>query len=117
MLRAQGRQDARNFPRRRHLPALDGLRGTAVLLVVAYHTMADTQSSHRLVHAMGVGFSAGWSGVSLFFVLSGFLITGILWDNRDTSHWRRNFYARRILRIFPRKPADGALVPSECPYS
>ena len=75
---------------RRFYPALDGLRALAVLMVFA---------GHYLNRAPLVGW--GFTGVNIFFVLSGFLITGILYDTRDTAHRFRNFYVRRMLRIFP----------------
>lgn len=67
-------------------PALDGLRGVAFLMVF-------------LQHYLSMGW--GWTGVNIFFVLSGFLITGILFDTRHDAHQVRNFYIRRTLRIFP----------------
>ncbi len=75
---------------------LDGLRGVAILMVMV----------HRFWPRTGVGYGAdvagaGWIGVDLFFVISGFLITGILLDTRDDRSYFRNFYARRALRIFP----------------
>lgn len=85
----------------KHLPALDGIRGLAVLAVVLFHTGGGSQSTNPLVRAVGNLVQAGWSGVTLFFVLSGFLITGILWDSQHSEHWLRNFYIRRVLRIFP----------------
>ena len=71
-------------------PALDGLRAVAVLLVFTFHYA-------QLPRAL----NWGWAGVDLFFVLSGFLITGILYDSRDRLHRYRIFYLRRTLRIFP----------------
>jgi peptidoglycan/LPS O-acetylase OafA/YrhL len=67
-------------------PALDGLRAIAFLMVFGQHYAQ---------------LPWGWTGVDLFFVLSGFLITGILWDTRDYQFRVRNFYLRRTLRIFP----------------
>ena len=79
-----------------HLPALDGLRGVAVLMVIAYHSLTGLRSA-------GVGklFQVGWAGVDLFFVLSGFLITRILLQTRERGGYFSTFYARRALRIWP----------------
>lgn len=85
----------------KHLPALDGLRGLAVLIVFVFHFGGGAQSPNSLLRSIGLLIQAGWSGVTLFFILSGFLISGILWDSRSTPGWWRNFYMRRTLRIFP----------------
>ncbi|HEU5457982.1 MAG TPA: acyltransferase [Terracidiphilus sp.] len=80
----------------KYLPELDGLRGLAILAVVLYH------SSPRLVGTWLHPFAIwGWSGVTLFFFLSGLLITGNLLATRDQPHYFHNFHARRILRIWP----------------
>ena len=85
---------------RPHIPVLDGLRGVAVLLVLLFHLSRLGGASWPDRAFAGV-FRAGWAGVDLFFVLSGFLITGILHDTVGERHYFRNFYARRALRIFP----------------
>lgn len=91
----------RRAPSARHVPALDGVRGLAVLLVFVFHYGGGTHSSMRAMRLFGDLNKGGWTGVVLFFVLSGFLITGILWDSFEDAHWWRKFFARRILRIFP----------------
>lgn len=88
---------------RAHLPALDGVRGVAILWVVLHNlSVVDNSSFHSLAgHALATFLGAGWAGVTLFFVLSGFLISGILLDSQASPHYFRNFYVRRVLRIFP----------------
>jgi peptidoglycan/LPS O-acetylase OafA/YrhL len=80
------------------LPVLDGVRGLAILMVIACHATMLPKESLRLLHAIG---HWGTTGVDGFFVLSGFLITGILYEAKGARNYFRNFYARRILRIFP----------------
>ena len=84
-----------------HILALDGVRGLAVLLVIFHH-----ESVLPLNSAFDRGYYAllpmmAWCGVDLFFVLSGFLITGILLKAKASQGYFRNFYARRALRILP----------------
>ncbi|HYW14306.1 MAG TPA: acyltransferase [Longimicrobium sp.] len=85
-----------------HIPALDGLRGCAVLGVLLLHfSSAMATPAGAPARLVKQAFSPGWTGVDLFFVLSGFLITGILADARHTPHRYRTFYMRRALRILP----------------
>ena len=91
---ASGRPDARG-----HLPALDGLRGIAILLVLVHHaTLPGAEDSHPIASEL---LHLGFVGVDLFFVLSGFLITGILLGARGGDGYYRSFYGRRLLRIAP----------------
>ena len=77
----------------KRVPQLDSVRGLAVLIVLLHNT--------DKYHYTGFFARYGWMGVDLFFVLSGFLITGILVSTKETSGYFRKFYARRCLRIWP----------------
>jgi peptidoglycan/LPS O-acetylase OafA/YrhL len=87
----------------RHVRALDGVRGIAVLMVLVFHSFVWKwrEPTGLFTDVFNRIISMGWSGVDLFFVLSGFLITGILWDAKGSDTYFRSFYMRRILRIFP----------------
>jgi peptidoglycan/LPS O-acetylase OafA/YrhL len=83
-------------------PELDGVRGVAILLVMVYHSFLILPTPALLISLwLTLPISLGWSGVDLFFVLSGFLITGILINTKESRNYFSSFYARRILRIFP----------------
>lgn len=82
-----------------HYPALDGLRGLAILLVILHN--ADASSSELWLWPFRAVSHAGWIGVQLFFVLSGFLITSKLLEAQGSENYYSAFFARRILRIFP----------------
>ena len=80
------------------IPALDGVRGIAVVLVLFSHFTLRAFWADGPYYELA---KSGWLGVDMFFVLSGFLITGILIDTRDGSNYWSSFYKRRVLRIFP----------------
>lgn len=86
------------------MPELDSVRGIAVAGVVLLHAFYTQYSSlhfRGLPRLFMLATLYGWLGVNLFFVLSGFLITGILLDSREKPHYFRRFYTRRALRILP----------------
>lgn len=87
-------------PQAGFIPPLDGLRGIAIILVMLHHFTLYRPTS-GIDGLIGSVLFFGWTGVDLFFVLSGFLITGILLDTRDSERYFTTFYARRTLRIFP----------------
>jgi peptidoglycan/LPS O-acetylase OafA/YrhL len=85
------------------IPELDGLRGFAIFLVILDHYIAIVPhgQSHSLSSMAGNALGLGASGVDLFFILSGFLIGGILLDSKTSKHYYKTFYIRRFYRIIP----------------
>jgi peptidoglycan/LPS O-acetylase OafA/YrhL len=82
---------------------LDGLRGLAIFLVVLCHYVSNVPHgpSRSWESMIGTALGLGASGVDLFFILSGFLIGGILLESRNSAHFYSTFYLRRFHRIVP----------------
>lgn len=90
----------------KYVPMLDGIRGIAILAVIVCHTICcfvniGGTHANEFQRFIFFVFGLGGFGVDLFFVLSGYLITGILINAREKENYYLNFYARRTLRIFP----------------
>jgi peptidoglycan/LPS O-acetylase OafA/YrhL len=86
----------------RRILALDGIRAVAILLVIMHNTgSVDGKAQGIPIKLWMIVSNGGWTGVQLFFALSGFLITRILLEGKGGAGWMRSFYVRRILRIIP----------------
>jgi peptidoglycan/LPS O-acetylase OafA/YrhL len=95
------RADVKNSKSGGRVLVLDGVRGFAIALVMGVHFLGDATAASRLERALVWLGNQGTAGVDLFFVLSGYLITGILFDSRESPRYYTDFYVRRFLRIFP----------------
>ncbi len=85
---------------RMRFTALDGMRGFALIIVFLTH-LSSGLGQGGIGHVIKRVRDMGWVSVDLWFVLSGFLITGILYDTRGDSHFLERFFARRAIRILP----------------
>lgn len=85
----------------RRVPALDGVRGIAIVLVILAHGASYAPDPDSPSPSFRAVLASGWIGVDLFFALSGFLITGVLLQTKTEPRYFLNFYMRRVLRIFP----------------
>ena len=87
----------------RRIPELDGFRGIAVAIALYFHYIryATVARPPSLLGYLYTSTNLIWSGMEMFFVLSGFLIGGILLDARDSPNYFSTFYIRRVCRIMP----------------
>ncbi|MCI0539772.1 MAG: acyltransferase, partial [Verrucomicrobiales bacterium] len=92
-------------PGSRRMPELDGLRGLAIALVLVCHyyviLFRIPLEPDSFPYWFNRFLTITWSGVDLFFVLSGFLLGGILMDHLESPNYFKTFYARRAFRILP----------------
>jgi peptidoglycan/LPS O-acetylase OafA/YrhL len=85
-----------------HIMQLDGIRGMAIAFILVYHLLwSNSQTGSAVLNIFSQIRGSLWVGVDLFFALSGFLITGILYDALSSKRYLLNFYGRRCVRIFP----------------
>jgi peptidoglycan/LPS O-acetylase OafA/YrhL len=84
-----------------HIPALDGIRGLGMLVVMICHFCTFPPSSALVPGFIQNVHNLGWPSMESFFALSGFLITGILLDTKGAENYFSSFYIRRALRILP----------------
>jgi len=96
-------QELTTHKNKTRISELDGIRGIAIALVLVWHYLQNQikPEAGTLLAEIKNLLVFTWSGVDLFFVLSGFLIGGILLDNRNSENYFTTFYVRRICRIFP----------------
>ena len=100
-----GAQASKSLLAHARIPELDGIRAIAIWMVLIFHIFYGwVPVNHNfwpIPRSVMFVVAHGWLGVDLFFILSGFLITGILLDSKVRPHYYRNFYAHRFLRIMP----------------
>ena len=101
MPRAVSTEQLETTGKREHIVVLDGLRGMAIILVLMVHSIPQVSGDGLGFTALNSTVHCGVFGVDLFFVLSGFLITGVLVDSKGSQRYFRTFYIRRFLRLFP----------------
>ena len=91
------------FKNGKHLPFLNGVRGIAILMVIFFHSSSVWTKYFKTYsfHTTYIAASIAWTGVNLFFILSGMLITNILIGSKFQKNYFKNFYFRRFLKIVP----------------